>query len=93
MLLCLSYFDVVHNNLSGKTPQRIAQFNILDENSYVGNPLLCELWTSSVTVSTQEPDKTSKPGLLVLSGSCVLTVTEEVHSPLKLIGEFLYCNV
>ena len=43
MISCLSYFNVTHNNLSGKTPQRIAQFNTFGENSYEGNPLLCVL--------------------------------------------------
>ncbi|KAI9157172.1 hypothetical protein LWI28_017935 [Acer negundo] len=30
-----------HNNLSGRTPERVAQYNTFGENSYEGNPLLC----------------------------------------------------
>ncbi|KAG6774958.1 hypothetical protein POTOM_018376 [Populus tomentosa] len=37
----LEVFSVAYNNLSGKTPERKAQFGTFDEISYEGNPLLC----------------------------------------------------
>ncbi|GMI81182.1 receptor like protein 13 [Hibiscus trionum] len=40
-LYSLSYFSVAYNNLSGSTPVFTAQFATFEENSYVGNPLLC----------------------------------------------------
>ncbi|TYI21978.1 hypothetical protein ES332_A06G075500v1 [Gossypium tomentosum] len=37
----LAHFIVSFNNLSGKTPPRIAQFGTFDESSYKENPFLC----------------------------------------------------
>ncbi|CAN0900925.1 Receptor-like protein 56 [Linum grandiflorum] len=34
-------FSVAYNNLSGKTPERIAQFATFDQDCYDGNPFLC----------------------------------------------------
>ena len=40
-LYFLAFFSVVHNNLSGKTPARVAQFATFQESSYKDNPFLC----------------------------------------------------
>uniref|UniRef100_A0A6N2L4B5 Uncharacterized protein n=1 Tax=Salix viminalis TaxID=40686 RepID=A0A6N2L4B5_SALVM len=37
----LAVFSVAHNNLSGKTPSRIAQFTTFEDSSYEDNPFLC----------------------------------------------------
>ncbi|CAI0389498.1 unnamed protein product [Linum tenue] len=34
-------FSVAYNNLSGRTPERVAQFATFNENCYDGNPFLC----------------------------------------------------
>ena len=40
-LYFLAFLSVVHNNLSGKTPARVAQFATFEESSYKDNPFLC----------------------------------------------------
>ncbi|KAJ9141068.1 hypothetical protein P3X46_031648 [Hevea brasiliensis] len=40
-LYSLAVFSVAHNNLSGKTPERVAQFATFEQSSYEGNPFLC----------------------------------------------------
>nr|DAD30247.1 TPA_asm: hypothetical protein HUJ06_031715 [Nelumbo nucifera] len=37
----LSNFNVAHNNLSGRTPERKGQFATFKESANEGNPLLC----------------------------------------------------
>lgn len=37
----LSVFSVAYNNLSGRTPARVAQFGTFEKQSYEGNNFLC----------------------------------------------------
>ncbi|CAN0900926.1 Receptor-like protein 56 [Linum grandiflorum] len=54
-------FSVAYNNLSGKTPERIAQFATFDQDCYDGNPFLCG-WPLPTKCST--PREMPSPALM-----------------------------
>jgi hypothetical protein len=54
-LYSLAVFSVAHNNLSGKTPARVAQFATFEESCYKDNPFLCGQPLSKVCGAAMSP--------------------------------------
>ncbi|CAL9242807.1 unnamed protein product [Arabidopsis halleri] len=60
-LTSLAVFNVSYNNLSGIIPQG-RQFNTFDENSYLGNPLLCGSPTDRSCEAKKNSEETDNRG-------------------------------
>ncbi|KAG7567722.1 Leucine-rich repeat [Arabidopsis thaliana x Arabidopsis arenosa] len=60
-LTSLAVFDVSYNNLSGIIPQG-KQFNTFEEDSYLGNPLLCGPPTSRSCETKKSPEEADNGG-------------------------------
>ncbi|PPS19653.1 hypothetical protein GOBAR_AA00916 [Gossypium barbadense] len=93
-----TYFIVSFNNLSGKTPPRIAQFGTFDESSYKENPFLCgeplpkcadngpSLSMPNSSTNNDEDDDLIDMGGLILPGKLTKGLS---HSPMQLPTKLL----